>query len=123
MALRRGIRNLVESPNVDLRDLLEDMRLRLDEIDRRLSETFIQRWARRTSVVLGLQNIAQSAILAALGEFAGQSVHLPPGIGPAIGIGASGVLQVAQKKVSEDLVLPERISDFYYVYAAARLWR
>jgi hypothetical protein len=121
LALRRGIRALTEQSNIDPMDLLEDIQLRIAEIDRLLSENFIQKWARRTSIILGLEDVRQSAILAALGEILGRSMKLPEGVGPLLGVGVSGTIQLAQKRVPAEYTLPERISDFYYVYAAAHL--
>ncbi|GIH10963.1 hypothetical protein Rhe02_90300 [Rhizocola hellebori] len=120
-ALRRGIRNLTSSPDVDLHDLLDDVRLRLQEIDRLLSETFVQRWAHRTRVVLGIEDAGNSAIVGALGEIIGQSLHLPTGVGALAGLGVNSVLHLAQKRVAPQFLLPERVSDFFYLYEAQRL--
>jgi transcriptional regulator with XRE-family HTH domain len=120
-ALRRGIRALCEAPNTNLTDQLADVEVNLSTIDRLLAESFIQKWARRVNVVLGLEDVRKSAILVALGELAGLSLKLPQGLGPTIGLGVSGALNLAQKRVPAEYTLPDRVSDFYYVYAAARL--
>src|SRR5262249_5049986 len=120
VALRRGIRELTQSGGVNLPELLDDIYLRLQEIDRLLGETFIQKWARRTQVVLGLENIGATAIAGAVAELVGHSVQLPPGIGALIGVGASGALHLAQKRVAPQFLLPDRVRDFYYVYEVER---
>jgi hypothetical protein len=116
-AFHDALADLVHSTAADAGGRLEDLQRRLAEISRLLGQECAQRWARTTQIVLGVGDETWSANSAAFLEaYRGKSTYAPyAGSLPKPTLDQLPLLSLF--KVSRGKLLPNRVTDFYYLFA------